>query len=123
MATSLETRTYDILQEASLLNQNNLNKSFRNSSQKGNTPVSKQCTPKLNSAAHTKKVAVSSFITPPEEETEDLMPDKANWDASAIEPLRKLVLNPSEKESTPGKYLENGDNIKHVKLTKIFGIF
>jgi hypothetical protein len=31
------------------------------------------------------------------------MPDKANWDASAIEPLKKLELNRIEKENTPGK--------------------
>lgn len=42
---------------------------------------------------------------PPEEkqEAEDLMPDKANWDASAIEPLKKLELNTNEKENNPGK--------------------
>ena len=49
---------------------------------------------------------MSSFILPPEEgkqEEEELLPDKAGWDASAIELLSDIAESTSEKENEPGK--------------------
>ena len=72
---------------------------------KYNTPVSKGLPPIANSALKTKPVAVSSFIIPPEEkqEAEDIMPDKQDWDASVIEPLKKLDIIANKKTTKPGK--------------------
>ena len=76
---------------------------FSTNSTRGNTPSSKRMTPKQNSAGRTKKVAVSSFIQQEEKPDEEFLPDKANWDASAIEPLKFFESDNATKENDPGK--------------------
>ena len=48
-----------------------------------------------------KKVATSSFIQHEEKQGDELLPDKADWDASAIEP--PIESNTATKENDPGK--------------------
>ena len=63
-------------------------------------------TPSSNFNTKAKKIAVSSFILPPEEgkqKEEELLPDKACWDASAIEPPIEIAESILEKENKPGK--------------------
>ena len=61
------------------------------------------------------KVAVSSFIMPPESETgnDSLLPDKAEWDASAIEPSNDSKPNGNEKRNPSGK------NLKKIYLSNV----
>ena len=56
-------------------------------------------------AKENNKVAVSSFITPSESEmgNDSLLPDKAEWDASAIEPSNDCKPNENEKQNQLGK--------------------
>ena len=72
---------------------------FSTNSIRGNTPVTKRMTP--NKAAENKKIAVSSFIQVEEKLGEELLPDRANWDASAIE--APIESNTDAKENVPGK--------------------
>ena len=51
--------------------------------------------------AKNKKVATSSFIQHEEKPGDELLPDKANWDASAIEP--PIESDTATKENDPGK--------------------
>ena len=61
------------------------------------------------------KVAVSSFIMPSESETgnDSLLPDKADWDASAIEPSNDCKPNGNEKRKPSGK------NLKKIYLSNV----
>ena len=52
-------------------------------------------------SAKNKKVATSSFIQHEEKTGDELLPDKANWDASAIEP--PIESDTTTKENDPGK--------------------
>ena len=53
------------------------------------------------------KVAVSSFLIPSKSETgnDSLLPDKAEWDASAIEPSNDCKPNGNENRKPSGKNL------------------
>ena len=81
-------------------------------------PSGKSITPKPIPTARAKennKVAVSSFIMPPESETgnDSLLPDKADWDASAIEPSNDCKPNGNEKRKPSGK------NLKKIYLSNV----
>ena len=56
-------------------------------------------------SAKNKKVATSSFIQHEEKQGDEFLPDKANWDASAIEP--PIESDTTTKENDPGKTIHN----------------
>ena len=62
------------------------------------------------------KVAVSSFIMPSESETgnDSLLPDKAEWDASAIEPSSKDSKQNGNEIRKP-----SGKNLKKIYLSNV----
>ena len=66
-------------------------------------------------AKENNKVAVSSFLMPSESETgnDSLLPDKADWDASAIEPSNDCKSNGNEKQNPSGK------NLKKIYLSNV----
>ena len=83
--------------------------------QKNRMPPSSK-TSKTVTTKENNKVAVSSFIMPPESETGNdiLLPDKAEWDASAIEP--------SSNDSKPNgneKQKPSGKNFKKIYLSNV----
>ena len=60
--------------------------------------------------AKNKKVATSSFIQHEEKPGDELLPDKANWDASAIEP--PIEPDTATKENDPGKTCNDFEMIR-----------
>ena len=82
--------------------------------QKSRMPPSSK-TSKTVTTKENNKVAVSSFLMPSESETgnDSLLPDKAEWDASAIEPSNDCKPNGNEKQKPLGK------NFKKIYLSNV----
>ena len=84
-------------------------------------PSSKSITPKpirSNKSKENNNIAVSSFIMPSESETgnESLLPDKAEWDASAIEPSSNDCKPKGTEKRKPA-----GKNLKKIYMSNVIG--
>ena len=62
---------------------------------------------------------MSSFIQQEERPDEEYLPDKANWDASAIEQLKFFEPDNNMKENNPGKIYRNSKTIRKYLIYAI----